>query len=133
VNIAFGLENLAAETYQQFTPLLSLSTLRGSTMSVGGIEARHAAILAKSIPKSLVVPAQQVPPDATLPTVTTAATTTTSTTAPAVGGPASLAPVFSVPGPFQPLTSIQITIGIQTINVDPLGPNSYEYEYNTVD
>ena len=37
-----------------------------------------------------------------------------------------------MPGPFQPLTSVQITIGINTINMDPLGPNSYMYEYNIV-
>ena len=37
-----------------------------------------------------------------------------------------------MPGPFQPLTSVQITIGINTINMDPLGPNSYLYEYNVV-
>ncbi len=127
VQIAFGVENLAAETYQQFTPLLTKPGLRGSIMSVGGIEARHAAVLAKAIPGSLVVPAQQQPPDATATTVAPGATTTTE---PDIGGAADLAPVFQVPGAFQPLTSVQITIGIETLNADPLGPNSYMYEYN---
>ena len=36
--------------------------------------------------------------------------------------------MYQVPGAFQPLTSVQVTIGIETINMDPLGPNSYMYE-----
>jgi hypothetical protein len=89
------------------------------------VEARHAAIVARLMPDYLVVPAPVDPSAAA--TATVAGTTTT---VPAVGGPAELAPVYQVPGPFQPLTSVQITIGIETINADPLGPNSYMYEYN---
>jgi hypothetical protein len=125
VSIIFGLETLAAETYQQYTPLLVEPRLRAGIMSVGGTEARHAAIVARVMPDYLVVPA---PVDATAVTTTTAAGPTT--TVPDVGGPAEVAPTYQVPGAFQPLTSVQITIGIETINVDPLGPNSYMYEYN---
>jgi hypothetical protein len=125
VSIIFGLETLAAETYQQYTPLLVEPRLRAGIMSVGGTEARHAAIVARLMPEFLVVPE---PVDDTAATTTTVAGPTT--TVPAVGGPAELAPVYQVPGPFQPLTSVQITIGIDTINADPLGPNSYMYEFN---
>ena len=62
VSIALGVEKLAAETYQQFTPLLTVPKLRGSMMSVGGVEARHAAILTKAAPTG-----QPVPPVTTVP------------------------------------------------------------------
>lgn len=125
VRILYAMEELATETCQQFTPLLTKPPLRGSIMSVGGAEARQAAILANAIAGTLAVPAQLPPPDAT--TTSAAGTTTTE---PAVGGAADVAPLFQVPGAFQPLTSVQITIGIRTLTADPLGPNSYMYEYN---
>ena len=68
VSIALGVETLAAETYQQFTPLLTVPKLRGSLMSVGGVEARHAAILTKAAPTG-----QPVPPVTTVPATTTSA------------------------------------------------------------
>jgi hypothetical protein len=91
---------------------------RSAVMSVGGIEARHAAVLAGAIPDSLVIPALAPPPtDTTAPPTTEGAEET-----------ADRAPVYQVPGAFQPLTSVQVTIGIETINMEPLGPNSYMYE-----
>lgn len=133
LSLAIGLETLAAETYQQFTPLLSVPKLRSSIMSVGGIEARHAAIFIKATPNGQPVPITVSVPAAATTTTTTAAATTSTTVATGVGGPVELAPQYQVPGPFQPLTAVQITIGEETINMDPLGPNSYMYAFNVVD
>ena len=46
---AHDLEQIAAETYQSAVSLLSTPELRQTTMSVGGVEARHQAILAMFI------------------------------------------------------------------------------------
>ena len=116
--LAYGLEELAAETYQTFVQVFTEPANRSAIMSVGGIEARHAAVLAGVIPDSLVIPALAPPP-------------TDTTAPPTTEGPdetADRAPVYQVPGAFQPLTSVQVTIGIETINMEPLGPNSYMYE-----
>ncbi len=121
--IAYAIEELAAETYQEFTPLLSVPDLRRPLMAVGGVESRHAAVLAKLQPSFLLVPAEQTPATATTTTVAGGTTTTTS----AGQETPELAPVFVVPGAFQPLTSVEVTIGITTLNADPLGPNSYAY------
>ncbi len=116
--LVYGLEELAAETYQTFVQVFTEPANRSAIMSVGGIEARHAAVLAGVIPDSLVIPALAPPP-----TDTTAPPTTEGP-----GETADRAPVYQVPGAFQPLTSVQVTIGIETINMEPLGPNSYMYE-----
>lgn len=133
LSIAIGLESLAAETYQQFTPLLSVPKLRSSIMSVGGVEARHAAIFVKATPNGQPVPLPTSSAPAATTTTAAAATTTSTTVGTGVGGPVALAPQYQVPGPFQPLTAVQITIGEETISMDPLGPNSYMYEFNIVD
>ena len=46
---AHDLEQIAAETYQSAVSLLSTPELRQTTMSVGGVEARHQAVLAMFI------------------------------------------------------------------------------------
>lgn len=46
---AHDLEQIAAETYQSAVSLLSTPELRQTTMSVGGVEARHQSILAMFI------------------------------------------------------------------------------------
>jgi hypothetical protein len=116
--LAYGLEELAAETYQTFVQVFTEPAHRSAVMSVGGIEARHATVLAGVIPDSLVIPAlAPAPTDTTAPPTTEGAAETPDR-----------APVFQVPGAFQPLTSVQVTIGIETINMEPLGPNSYMYE-----
>jgi hypothetical protein len=46
---AHDLEEIASETYQSAVGLLSTAELRQTTMSVGGVEARHQAILAMFI------------------------------------------------------------------------------------
>lgn len=50
VSFAYALEGVAAATYQFFVKLLSKPELRAAIMSVGGVEARHGAILAGLIP-----------------------------------------------------------------------------------
>jgi hypothetical protein len=119
--VLYGLEQVAAETFQTFVQIYAEPRFRGESMTVGGVEARHAAVFARLIPNSTPVPS-------TAPTTVATTTTAASTTAPGTPETPSLAPVFQVPGAFQPLTSVPITIGITTINVDPLGPNSYMYE-----
>lgn len=47
--LAHGLENLAAATYQYYVSMISLPALRGSAMTIGQEEARHAAVLAQAI------------------------------------------------------------------------------------
>ncbi|MGH9183091.1 MAG: ferritin-like domain-containing protein [Acidimicrobiales bacterium] len=50
VKFAYDLENIAAQTYQGVgAGMLSTPELRQTTMSIGGVEARHAAILAMFI------------------------------------------------------------------------------------
>ena len=46
LQFAHDLEQIAAQTYQSAVSLLSTPELRQTTMSVGGVEARHQAILA---------------------------------------------------------------------------------------
>ena len=46
---AHDLEEIASETYQSAVGLLSTPELRQTTMSIGGVEARHQAILAMFI------------------------------------------------------------------------------------
>jgi hypothetical protein len=117
--ILYGLEELAAESYQTFVQVLAEPRNRSGMMSVGGATARQAAILAGVIPDSFVVASQEPPPvDTTAPPTSEGPNET----------PDRL-PVVQIAGAFQQLTSVQITIGIETINVDPLGPNSYVYEF----
>src|SRR5204862_550762 len=57
LNFAFALEQIAAETYQGVGMKLSTPTLRQTAMTVGGVEARHMAILAHFITPRMTVPA----------------------------------------------------------------------------
>lgn len=45
VQLALALENLAAATYVKATPVLTTPELREAIMSIGGVEARHVAVL----------------------------------------------------------------------------------------
>ncbi|MGE0878646.1 MAG: ferritin-like domain-containing protein [Acidimicrobiia bacterium] len=109
VAFAHTLENVAAATYQAFASALTTGTLRQAAMSVGGVEARHAAVLAGLIKGSEKVAGA----DKLVTAPTTAATTTvageTTTAAPAVAEP-----VYQVPGPFGSVAAA-------------IGPNSYIY------
>jgi hypothetical protein len=57
LKLAFGLEQIAAQTYQGVGMKLSTPMLRQTSMTVGGVEARHMAILAHFITPPLTVPA----------------------------------------------------------------------------
>jgi rubrerythrin len=122
IAFAYALETVATETYQSFVPLFSRPGLRSSAMSVGGSEARHAAILA-----GLIKDAGPVAPMVTGIGSTTAAPTTTvvGTTTTLKGG--NPPPIYQVPGIFQPLTPAEVGVNRVTISADLLGPNSYMY------
>lgn len=53
VKFAIALENSAASTYVAAAGLLSAAALRQAIMAIGGVEARHAAILSSVIKKSV--------------------------------------------------------------------------------
>src|SRR5207302_6232887 len=57
LNLAFGLEQTAAQTYQGVGMKLSTPMLRQTAMTVGGVEARHMAILAHFLTPPMTVPA----------------------------------------------------------------------------
>ena len=57
LKLAFGLEQIAAQTYQGVGMKLSTPMLRQTAMTVGGVEARHMAILAHFITPPMTVPA----------------------------------------------------------------------------
>jgi hypothetical protein len=57
LGLAFALEQIAAETYQGVGMKLSTPMLRQTAMTVGGVEARHMAILAHFIKPPMTVPA----------------------------------------------------------------------------
>lgn len=63
VAFALQLENVAAQTYAFSAGVLSTPAFRQAIMAIGGVEARHAAVLA-----AVVQPAQQPVPNAFLPT-----------------------------------------------------------------
>jgi hypothetical protein len=119
----YGLENVAASTFQSFVPTLHVPTLRGGMMSVGGVEARQAAVAATFIPTYTVLPPSAV--------AEAAATTTTSTTikgATTTSTPANQAvPVAQVPSSFGLLTATEVAIAGGEDAWAPLGPNSFEY------
>ena len=54
LKFARDLETIAAQTYQAVTPSLSTTTLRKSTMAIGGVEARHVALLATVLKETAV-------------------------------------------------------------------------------
>lgn len=103
VAFAHELEGIAAATYQAVVPVLTTPQLRRAAMSVGAVEARHAAVLAALLPGSA--------PVAGLDTIAPETTTTTGD-----GAPEEAAPVFQVPGPFGSVAAA-------------LGPNSFAYAW----
>ena len=121
LQLAHALEEVAAHTYQTVVPLLSVPALRGAIMTIGSIEARHAAVLAKVL-GALPYPAPTSVPGAGAAT-TPAPTTTTTIAGTQVAGPV----LYVVPGSFEPLSATQALLGDTIVSLDPLGPNSYAY------
>ena len=62
LKFAFALEQIAAQTYQGVGMKLSTPMLRQTAMTVGGVEARHMAILAHFITPPTTVPAAAFQP-----------------------------------------------------------------------
>ncbi len=118
----YGLENVAAGTFQLFVPDLSVPRLRGQLMAVGGVEARHAAIATKQIPTATVVPLTPDEAAAAATTTTTIKGGTTTTTP-----PNQAVQVAQVPGAFGSLTAVNVAVAGKEQTFDLLGPNSYEY------
>jgi hypothetical protein len=122
IAFAYALEHVATGTYQSFVPGLSKPALRGQVMSVGAVEARHRASLAKRLPGATIAP-----PAAGAPVATTTSATAQGATTTAAAGEAPSS-VYQVPGSFSPLTAVAVSIGGATMSIDLLGPNSYVYE-----
>ena len=117
LGFAYALEMVAAGTYQSLVPALSVASLRAAAISVGGVEARHAAILA-TVMGGLAVPE-----------LASAAAPAPTTTAAGGATPPAIAPkVFQVPGPFSPLSATQIVLGGKLVSVEVLGPNSFAFD-----
>jgi hypothetical protein len=120
----YGLENVAASTFQSCVATLTVPSVRSQVMSVGGVEARHAAVAAASIPTFTILP--PLPAEEAAATTTTTPTTvqgaTTTTT------PANQAiPVSQVPSSFGLLEATEVAIAGTEETWSPLGPNSYAY------
>jgi hypothetical protein len=81
---AHALEGVAASTYQSIVPVFGQPRLRLAAMSVGGVEARHQAVLAGVLPNTLPI----IGVEALRPTTTVAE-----------DGEA-IVPVYQVPGAF---------------------------------
>jgi Ferritin-like domain len=62
LKFAFALEQIAAQTYQGVGMKLSTPLLRQTAMTVGGVEARHMAILGHFITPPMTVPAKAFQP-----------------------------------------------------------------------
>jgi hypothetical protein len=62
LKFAFALEQIAAQTYQGVGMKLSTPMLRQTAMTVGGVEARHMAILAHFIKPPMTVPEKAFQP-----------------------------------------------------------------------
>ncbi len=120
----YGLENLAAGTFQIFVQSFAKPALRSDVMTVGGVEARHSAIAAGMIPTGTPVPPlpeEQATGAAPAPSSTLVGATTTTTPA------NQLIAVSQVPGSFGSLTPVSVAVGNKELAWPLLGPNSYEY------
>ena len=119
----YGMESVAAGSFQLFVQSITKPALRANVMTVGGVEARHAAIAAGVIPSATPVPpVAAAQATGAAPSTTTIAGATTTTT------PANqLIAVSQVPGPFGSLSSVSVAIANKEDTWPLLGPNSYEY------
>lgn len=116
ITLAWGLETFAAESYQLLTPSLGVA-LRQAAMSIGAVEAAHAAVLSKFVPGSTVLGGVAALEEAD------AAAATTTTAEAGVQVEAS-----AVPGPFQSLTPVEVVLNGEPVSIDLPGPASFMYE-----
>jgi len=137
-----AIENLAASTQQAFTEMYSQPSLRRAAMAVGGVEGRHAALIAAVLnPERLVGSAaaaddsgSDTAPTTTivtgLPTTAPGATTTT-----AVLTAAEANEIIAIPGAFGSLAPVQLVVGPSdengvrpTFSLETPSLNSFLYE-----
>jgi hypothetical protein len=122
-SLAFALETLAAETYQGVVPVLTQPALRAAAMSVGAVEAKHAAVLGAILNPTELVPASSKSGAAAGPTTTAAVT------------PAATAnSIHAVPSVFGALAPVTLTVGPAnengvrpSVNLETPSLNSYMY------
>lgn len=121
LRFAHALESVAAGTYLSTVTAFSDAKLRQAAMSIGGVEARHAAVLAGVIPGGAPVPAPAAAP----------APEETTTTAAEGEGEAEVtaAPVYQVPGPFGSLAPVTVDLGGTEVQIQLPGPNAFVYEW----
>lgn len=116
--VAHGLENLAGASYQALVPLFTEPSLRADAMAVGATEARHAALLAFTIPGGSYLPTaggETNPPDTTVAVETTVpkdlnAPETSAPAEPAARAEPRVLPV-AIPSQFGQLGAYQIIVG----------------------
>lgn len=138
---AFAMESIAAATYQAVVPVLTTPALRKAAMSVGSVEARHAAVLGMIInPAAIVVSA--VAPPAAAPTESTTTTVAAGlpTTAPAqttttVQAAYQANEIHAIPSRFGSLAPFPLTVGPAnesgvrvTTNIETPSLNSFIYD-----
>jgi Ferritin-like domain len=110
LRLAHALESVAAGTYQALVPALSQPGLRKAAMAVGGVEARHAAVLAKALGAALF---QDKAAEASTTTAKGAKPTVT---------------LYQVPGAFGLLSAVPVMLnGEAQVSIDLPGPNSFMY------
>lgn len=95
VTFAHTVENLATDTYQSTVALFSTPKFRQAAMSVGAVEARHAALLAGVIASKSIIPGS-----GPVPVATTAAAVTSDGAAPTTTAAPAAPPVYQVPAAF---------------------------------
>jgi len=123
VRFVHALESITSGTYQSFVPALSKPKLRATVMSVGAVEARQAALLAKFVKSDggAVVPGL----DAAVPATTTSTAKAGGATTEAK---ATIAPVYQVAGPFGALGAVVVNLNAVPQSFDLPGPNSFMYK-----
>jgi hypothetical protein len=110
LRLAHALESIAAGTYQALVPALTQPGLRKAAMAVGGVEARHAAVLAKALGAAVFQDK-----------AAEAATTTVKGAKPSVT-------LYQVPGAFGLLGAVPVMLnGEVQPSIDLPGPNSFMY------
>jgi hypothetical protein len=112
---AYGLESVAASTYQTLAPVLGTQAIRLAAARIAQVESRHALVLAAALKAP-------ISPKIAAAAATSAAGTTT-TAAPTVEPP----PLSQIPGAFSLLSPTEIIIGQRKLSLDALGPNSFMY------
>lgn len=95
VIFAHTVENLATDTYQSTVALFSTPKFRQAAMSVGAVEARHAALLAGVIASKDIIPGSGA-----VPVAAAAAAPAADGAAPTTAAAATTPPVYQVPAAF---------------------------------